>query len=213
IKWTDLPLTFQQAITLTRRLGIEYIWIDSLCIIQENDVDWHNEAPRMERVYGNSYLNFAAMASTDGRGGLFRDRRPTSLSPATINAQSDRLKGRFGIVRQDFWQGNILDEPLYRRGWVFQERMLSPRLLHFGKDQVFWQCLSLSACETATEGLPSISLTGDERVELQLDDVWKMAVKSYTCTNLTYSKDRLMALSGIANVMAEALNERYIAGL
>jgi hypothetical protein len=75
----------------------------------------------MERVYGNSYLNFAAMASTDGRGGLFRDRTPASLSPATIDdARSDMLNGRFGIVRQDFWEGNILDEPLYRRGWVFQ---------------------------------------------------------------------------------------------
>lgn len=74
----------------------------------------------MERVYGNSYLNFAAMASTDGRGGLFRDRRPTSLSPAAIDAQSEMLNGRYGIVRQDFWEGNILDEPLYRRGWVFQ---------------------------------------------------------------------------------------------
>jgi hypothetical protein len=132
---------------------------------------------------------------------------------------------------------NIFEMSGERRSTPQSERMLSPRLLHFGKDQVFWQCLSLSACETATEGLPSIvheipkmelhwrrafhkglltgqkSLTGDERVELQLDDVWKMAVKSYTCTNLTYSKDRLMALSGIANVMAEALNERYIAGL
>jgi hypothetical protein len=121
INLADLPLTFRDAISLTRRLGIQYIWIDSLCIIQEDNVDWHNEAPRMERVYGNSYLNFAAMASTDGRGGLFRDRTPASLSPATIDdARSDMLNGRFGIVRQDFWEGNILDEPLYRRGWVFQ---------------------------------------------------------------------------------------------
>jgi hypothetical protein len=115
--------------------------------------------------------------------------------------------------------------------------MLSPRVLHFGKDQFFWQCLSLTACESAPQGLPSSvqatpkkelhwrrslhegrmagdhHLTDKEKADLQLDDVWKMAVRSYSCTNLTFSKDRLMALSGIANVMGAALKERYIAGL
>jgi hypothetical protein len=120
IRWTDLPRTFQEAITITRALSVPYIWIDCLCIIQEDGEDWNIEAPRMEQVYGNSYLNLAALASLDGRGGLFRERRPTSLSPTMLKARSLLLNGSFKIVRQDFWEGNVLDAPLYQRGWVFQ---------------------------------------------------------------------------------------------
>jgi hypothetical protein len=125
IRWSDLTRTFQEAITVTRALSIEYIWIDSLCIIQEDNKDWYIEAPRMEQVYGHSYLNLAALASLDGRGGLFRERRPTSLSPIMFKARSFLLNGSFKIVRQDFWEGNVLDAPLYQRAWVFQGELIN----------------------------------------------------------------------------------------
>jgi hypothetical protein len=69
-----LPLTFQQAIVLTRSLGIEYVWIDSLCIIQDDDQDWVNECTRMTSVYMNSFINIGANAARDSRGGLFQQR-------------------------------------------------------------------------------------------------------------------------------------------
>lgn len=115
--------------------------------------------------------------------------------------------------------------------------MLSPRILHYTKNQIFWQCLSLNACESAPAGLPEsvnqISETelkwrsalhrgkmeGDkhlsdtERADLQLDVSWKVAVRNYSGCNLSFTKDKLMALAGIANVMRKASGERYLAGL
>jgi hypothetical protein len=69
-----LPQTFQQAIALTKRMGHRYIWIDSLCIIQDSEDDWHYESSRMGDVYKNSFCNISATAAEDGRMGLFFER-------------------------------------------------------------------------------------------------------------------------------------------
>lgn len=71
----------------------------------------------MERVYGNSYLNLAAVDSKDGNGGLFRDRRPSALAPSMIKCRSRR---NFSVIRDDFFEEELLSQPLYRRGWAFQ---------------------------------------------------------------------------------------------
>lgn len=70
IPWKDLPRTFQDAINVTRALGIRYIWIDSLCIIQDDKMDWEVEAEKMGALYSNASFVIAATASADGDGGL-----------------------------------------------------------------------------------------------------------------------------------------------
>lgn len=68
-----LPKTIQEAIDATRVLGLDYIWIDALCIIQQDKDDWLIEAGRMRSVYGGSYINLAASAAEDAHQGLYGD--------------------------------------------------------------------------------------------------------------------------------------------
>jgi hypothetical protein len=73
IRLSDLPRTFREAAEVTRGLGHEYLWIDSLCIIQDDPKDWKDEAPRMAVVYGNAVCSIMAMDSIDSYGGLLGD--------------------------------------------------------------------------------------------------------------------------------------------
>jgi len=191
----------------------------------------------MESVYGNSHCNIAAVDSMDSRGGLFRNRDRSLLPVDTVMAASKTLgKKKYRIARQDFWDAELLTEPLYRRCWVFQERMLSRRILHFGRKQVFFECPSMSACEVFPAGMPGMltestkretewkrdlnegafttDLSERQRLLLPLDRFWTVAVKAYTsCENLTNELDKLVAIAGVSKLLKLALKERYIAGL
>ncbi|KAK3401095.1 heterokaryon incompatibility protein-domain-containing protein [Sordaria brevicollis] len=140
IPWDGLSQTFKDALKIAQSLGYRYIWIDSLCIIQDSREDWEREALTMSTVYGHSICNLAAL-DIDGVDQCFAERNPLEFVPCRIskpNAQSTiyaatRDKG----LRRFPEPGRI---PLLDRGWVFQERMLPPRLLHFGGEQVYWEC-------------------------------------------------------------------------
>lgn len=253
IRVADLPRTFREAVTVGRALDVQYIWIDALCIIQDDTEEWLREAPTMHDVYRNSYCNIAAVDSGNGEGGLFRERLPEDVSPPIIQASSAMLgKGTFRVVRRDFWKGELLEAPLYNRAWVFQggsrlqnistitsdqisERMLAPRILQFGHNQIFWECPSLSACEAFPKGLPRFldatpredmrwkqtlqrgSRTGvlmpANRTKLSLDNFWEVAVNAYTSCKLTFGMDKLIAIAGIANIILEGSGNTYAAGL
>ncbi|KAF2229951.1 HET-domain-containing protein, partial [Viridothelium virens] len=232
IPFADFPISFQQAIKVTLSLGIRHLWIDSLCIIQGDGEDWIREGLRMDEVYQNSYCNIAAVNARDASQGLFRDRKPTRLAPSIVHASWAGNSQRYKVVQDQFWKNELLAEPLYRRAWVFQERMLAPRILHFGGRQVFWQCKSLTACETLPDGLPRVinhvpeeerrwrkllqtisagDMKENDKAELRI--IWRIAVESYTSCDLTKKTDKLIAIAGIAKQIGRALNEKYIAGL
>ncbi|TQN71695.1 hypothetical protein CSHISOI_03820, partial [Colletotrichum shisoi] len=228
---------FVEAIKTTRRLGIRYLWIDSICIIQGDKEDWAVESKLMHKVYRNSYCNLAAVDSKDCLGGLFRGREHGVL-PATYDpprGSSHRLSGRkWRILTSDLWDKDLLGSPLYTRGWVFQERMLSPRLLQFGHSQMFWDCATISACEALPEGFP-LSLDAKAasdrhwRQRLQEADItqrspakgslgslemlWASSVSAYTACNLTRHSDKDDAMWGIAKLMRDMLGQEYAHGL
>ncbi|KAF4550212.1 Hypothetical protein D9617_18g034030 [Elsinoe fawcettii] len=234
IPWTDLPLTHQQTITLARTLGISYLWIDALCIIQGPDGDFITQAPRMQDVYGRSYLNIAAADSSNPYQGLHRDIAPhdNSLPLLTIEI-GDKHPGRdkaFAVVRSDYWQHQVLNSKLYTRAWVFQERMLAPRMVHFTTKGLVFTCPALTATLMFPDGLPrQISslprrdsqwrqgvqggvlgreLDARERGSVALERFWTTAVREYSACDLTNGKDKLVALSGV-----KALIERSIGSL
>ncbi|KAF6805994.1 heterokaryon incompatibility protein [Colletotrichum sojae] len=231
---------FVDAILTTRRLGVRYLWIDSLCIVQQqkHGEDWEAEAPLMHQVYRNSFVNLAATESHDRSGGLFRDRDPVDVVPAQLLPVADNA--RFGwesawrVLPSDLWDRDLLGSHLYTRGWVFQERMLSPRLLQFTKSQIFWDCAALSACEALPAGLPpplDARAASDRhwRERLQgsgmtvrslvggagdsLEAFWRAAVRSYTSCALTNHDDKIKAAWGVAKLVRDALGEEYAAGL
>ncbi|KAI9708475.1 MAG: hypothetical protein M1820_003936 [Bogoriella megaspora] len=238
VVFETLPKSFQEAIEVCRYLGVAYIWIDSLCIVQGDSEDWEQEAPLMHQIYRNSYCNIAATDSTDGRGGLFRGRTASDIVPTKYRAgnKSPFLCDRtWLVVAKDIWKDELLFSPVYSRGWVFQERMLSPRLLHFAKHQVFWDCAAVSACETFPSGLPpqldkdagtdrywraSLQTPSSLRqqtlfgpADYSLEYFWKNALLCYTSCDLSKGKDKLIALWGVAKLLRDALGEQYGAGL
>lgn len=123
IKVSNLGKNFQHAIAVARHIGVRYIWIDSLCIIQGAKSDFKTEGQFMHKVYRNSYCNFAAAVSVDSRGGLFRHRDAADVIPGRY--KGDGTSAIFGatkwrIVSEDLWETELLNTSIYTRGWVFQ---------------------------------------------------------------------------------------------
>ncbi|KAI1462056.1 tol-like protein [Annulohypoxylon moriforme] len=143
--YAELPKTFQDFVRLSRFLHNNYVWIDSLCIIQDSTDDWIRESKTMADVYRHSKCNIAATASRAPTEGCFYIREPTKISPLQVTLRSEHT---YLIFRKDLWHENIENAPLNQRSWVLQERMLAPRQIHCGRDQLFWECYETTACET-----------------------------------------------------------------
>jgi hypothetical protein len=161
----NLPLTFKHAIKIAKNLCLRYLWIDSLCIIQDSAEDWQHEADLMSKVYRYSFVNIAATGSSDSTGGCFRERVERNILPTEVYIQwhSSRV-GRDGepqkikyrvVLEAEQWTRKLTDEPLNQRCWILQERILPPRVLHLGSEQLFWECQEFFACETYHCGLPA----------------------------------------------------------
>lgn len=143
----NLNKTFQDAINITRNLGIQYLWIDSLCIIQDDPKDWEIEAASMAQVYSQAYLTIAASAAADGSQGLLRKdpRQPYIKLPNPSKSESLNYGVSIGPALSRFY---VLDSaPLNTRAWTLQERVLSSRTLHYAADQVHWECRELLSSE------------------------------------------------------------------
>lgn len=152
-----LPKTFQDAFAVTKRLGYRYIWIDSLCIVQDSVEDWQKEASMMGEVYANAQCNISATGAKDSDEGLFIDRNAKLVRPCKVRLKdsSPWLGGEYYILDPLIWPSGVSEAPLNARGWVFEERVMAKRILHFGKDQLFFECHELDACETFPSGLPT----------------------------------------------------------
>lgn len=227
---TDLPQTFQDLITVARHFSVRYVWIDALCIIQDSPQDWVFESSTMRDVYANSFCTIAASASSGPEGGLFRSRQPEQARPAVVSiAFEDKAPEDFYIWDSDYWLRHFDKSELHTRGWVFQERFLSPRVLSFGHDQIMWECMTDSKCEGFPDGVPSQesdkSYHALSRLAAPREDdqeplfsertfqTWKVLVEDYSKRSLTKPTDKLVAFAGIAKLFQEGTGDEYIAGL
>ncbi|KAF2467682.1 HET-domain-containing protein, partial [Lindgomyces ingoldianus] len=195
IPWSQLSRTFRDAIDLTYRLGLKYIWIDSLCIIQDNIDDWRHEGNKMASTYSNSFLTIAASKARDGNEGCY------STCPPEL----------------------CKNLPLLQRGWVLQERLLSPRVVHFGPRELYWECAQRNLCECSELSL-ILNLHGGgvgtkdlkrelSRSGLTLKDQWYSIVTEYSKLHLTFEKDIFPALQGLAVSTQRHTLFAYHAGL
>ncbi len=151
VQVNTLSTTFKDAILATKNIGLSYIWIDSLCIMQDSTEDWLKEAGLMCNVYQRSYVNIAATSSADSSGSLFTNRHPLSTVPCTVRMNLDGHAPRdFHVFpeSQAKWGSAVdYDSVLNSRAWVFQERLLSTRTIHFAANQMYWECCKLRASE------------------------------------------------------------------
>ncbi|OHE97896.1 hypothetical protein CORC01_06759 [Colletotrichum orchidophilum] len=144
IEFSTLPKSFQDAVVITRALGVRYLWIDSLCIIQDDKQDWAFEATRMEHVFSSAFCTIAATSASSSAEGFLRQKKQQAF--VTLAGPD----GGFTFVRKsidDFHQ-DVEEAVLNQRGWVLQERALSRRTLHFTASQVYWECGRGVHCES-----------------------------------------------------------------
>lgn len=140
IDFEKLPTTFQDAIKITRRLDIQYLWIDSICIIQGPEGDFSEQAKRMEDVFSQAYCVLAASSARGQGDGILSPRRKNSRhSPVRLAGSGSSPALRISKFMDDFDQ-HVLQSPLNQRGWVLQERALARRTIYFTSEQTFWEC-------------------------------------------------------------------------
>ncbi|KAL8717830.1 MAG: hypothetical protein Q9225_004969 [Loekoesia sp. 1 TL-2023] len=241
-----MPPTFRDAVTITRKLGIDHLWIDSLCIIQDSAEDWEYEALRMNNVYKYGLLNIAADTSRTCNDGIFSSRNgPTAVIKLPLISQKSNIRS-FMFVRPRQWNNFRNDtmgssSTLSSRAWALQESILSPRTLHYGKQQMVWECLSFTLTESSAIArldnnrplLPGFSwsyktllppgivqrpssqtlVEKDHDRHVSLYNFWLQIIANYTKRKLTVPSDIFPALAGIASILQVHLGDRYLAGL
>lgn len=238
IHWENLPQTFQDAITITRNVSCNYIWIDSLCIIQDDDGDWKEQASQMSSIYANSYLNIAATASHDGSGGLMfprfslnEDRTSSGTTPVHSVELSHGLAVRPDLehVHCIFFEEEYRRlkkgalSPLLTRAWVFQEQLLPGRTVHFTYSEIVWECRHHTVCEcgglndwgrhhTNPKKSFNDSITGKAEPHTMFKS-WQNFVRAYTALEVTKNEDWPFAIAGIASRLQHKVKSHYLAGL
>jgi len=231
ITTSHLPQVFQDAITVAQHLGVFYLWIDALCIKQdEGGLDWNIESQTMDKVYSNAFLNISATMSSTGTESLLGQKRSASLQPAKISL-FDSTQKNYYIIDGHIWKNEIDDAPLNERGWVFQERFSARRILHFGPRQLAWECYESEALEVFPDGLHQIPTlvsmskshaykmlrhSNQDRNESEISKFvheYHTLVHNYSKCFLTRSGDKLIAFSGIPKQIQEVRGDFYHAGV
>ncbi|KAH6647611.1 heterokaryon incompatibility protein-domain-containing protein [Truncatella angustata] len=156
----DLPQSFQDAVGVARSMQIRYLWIDCLCIIQDSEEDWETQSLEMREIYAHSICNISATGVPHNSMGFTDMLNKPLLLPAKVHPSwAPSTKGGWVAIDVHFWWAEVWNTALMKRGWVFQERFLPPRVLHFGSRQMLWECATVDACEIYPNGLPQETQT------------------------------------------------------
>ena len=144
--FSELPKTFQDAVRVTQELGIEYLWIDSICIIQWNSEDWSSEANLMQGVFASAYCTIAATSAIDSNAGFLARNGNTEYMRVQV-APGNQLHV---CTDMDNFDKDVEEAQLNMRAWVMQERILARRTIHFSNTQTYWECGDGVYCENLT---------------------------------------------------------------
>lgn len=229
-----LPKTFRDACTVTRWLGLRYLWIDSYCIRQRgegSEDDKGKQIADMQYIYTACTVNIGATSGTDPMSGLFRIRDPWMLQslPMSWRPSSwlEPAETRIHHGTSSPKRPLLNDSAMMTRGWVFQERILTTRMLHFGHEQIFFEC---EQTPLVTESSPKTGmyssyndwepymfslLHNDGLSARHQDSNWNNILESYTPLQFSNpDQDKLTAIGGVAAHISTASDKGdYIAGL
>ncbi|KAK1725429.1 heterokaryon incompatibility protein-domain-containing protein, partial [Colletotrichum acutatum] len=232
IPFEKLPRTIQDAVKVCSQLGVNYIWVDALCIIQnEGNDEKILEIAKMPYIYGQASFTIMASRAKTAWEGFLQDRESFSKSDLSFLLSWQSEKGEKGsITLTEMETGH---EPIDERGWTFQERLLSLRIVEFGSRQTRWTCqepipsitgndklYGLGVGEGATDGWRKIAEPNDLRQDSfnwghcsKTPSPWGALVDIYTSRTLSFNTDRALAMSGVAERFAVLTGDEYAAGL
>ncbi|KIM99232.1 hypothetical protein OIDMADRAFT_30852 [Oidiodendron maius Zn] len=232
ISFATLPKSFQDAVVVARVLQVRFIWIDSLCIIQDSIADWEQEASRMSGIYKGSLVTIGSACAEDATGGFLHPRphvysctlsplfdhlsvRPIrdAAKPFNIQDPSSTTLGRSYTCLPDY-------EPLNSRAWCLQESILPTRMVWFTLPQLYWSCNTLQTAEGEQQ---TTTHSSSFEAELKLQHIqysatpmrmWIRTIEDFSTRNLTKISDKLPSISGIAREFHSVFNDTtYVAGL
>ena len=230
---TKMPVNFRDAITITQNLGLRYLWIDSICIIQ-NSRDWEIEASKMADIYANATVTIAAAVAHNSTYGILRHSTPetplfrinfddeaTPDDELLVFPTSQKTRRQ---AKEEHFEECVQDGVLASRGWTLQERLLSRRILHYGRNEIFWSCQEAIWSGSGIGADPSIQLFLKNNIsDAQISEdgfkscryaEWYETLSHYTASReLTKRSDKLPALSGIASSIQKLTGDSYMAGL
>jgi Heterokaryon incompatibility protein (HET) len=230
LNYHELPATIRDAIQVTRWMGYKYLWIDSLCIVQDSEEDWKNESAKMGSIYRNSDLTIAALGAANSFEGCFMRRNPLLFRDCKVPGTNFVLTNAVDGYDREHHAIGPAASPLQTRAWVVQEQLLPPRTLFFGSAGLYWQCLECEADEWEPLGA-QVSFNGWSRekqnlkkllakvleplqdTEVKFIPLWEKILEKYTACKLTRVTDKLVAISGVAKELESALRIKYCAGL
>ena len=208
IRFAALPKLFQDVIILTRLVKVKYLWIDALCIAQNDLDDWAEEAGQMSRIYGNGLVNIAVHQAENDQVGFLPYWKAGLFGRDVMVARSRERSGRRDIHQ---FQSLVDESLLSSRGWVFQERLLSPRLLHWTQGSMFWEddsgCFAEDGSFTDSAGV----ISNWKKMKIAHD--WYSMMELYLRCGLTFEKDRLPAIAGLAASFQHVSQSAYCAGV
>jgi hypothetical protein len=242
LELADLPILYTDAIEIVRKFGLQYVWIDSLCIIQDSDFDWSSESSKMDAYYKGAYLNISPSAASDSTMGIFstaNQHRAIYRSLGTLPCSS-QTKNISGFLHLRCPESVGLVNYLSRRAWVLQETILSNRILWYDADQLRWNCNSSIVAETQQSNISRISnppkkaifkiptiesssTTTTHKAEsyAQVVDMglpkdlewWYSTLEDYTNREITYPDDRFPGIAGLAKEFSRRTGYHYVCGV
>ncbi|KAH7129022.1 heterokaryon incompatibility protein-domain-containing protein, partial [Dactylonectria macrodidyma] len=218
-----LPRTLQDAVSVCVQLGYNYLWIDALCILQDSNIEKATEIAKMPFIYGRADVTITASRAGSVGEGFLHARIPDAANRSAFVLPCVCSNGEVGKL-------NLVDlatdpEPIESRGWTFQERLLSPRIVEFGSRQTRWTCQEDRYSDGITDGWrkevewsPTKLQLTTLRHSLSATDgpdigMWYHLVNIYCERKLTQSSDRPLAISGVAEWFGTLINDEYLAGI
>jgi hypothetical protein len=231
-----MPPMFQDAIIITRRLGHQYLWIDCLCIIQDCFEDWKRESTNMGKIYKSCTLTIAADEAQDSYSGIFESSnkgRESVLADQCMvqvschmQRNTQRVKGQIFCGPSPKRTARALG-PLNHRAWTLQETLLSPRVLRFAKERVWWECQEMQKDEVFPfqhtksarnwDPLQLKRIMKDSLEPLRYTDealrLWRQLVNRFALRSITFCEDKFPAISAAAKEVQRHLGQEYKAGI
>ncbi|KAK0236516.1 heterokaryon incompatibility protein-domain-containing protein [Armillaria nabsnona] len=230
----NIPKTIMDAIMVTHKLGFHYLWVDSFCILQDSEDDKAREIAQMRHIFHNSYVTIIAACADKVSDGFLHDRRPTvgnwirneGLLPFRC---PDGSVGTLHLV--DGGRPFFLLEPVDKRAWCLEERVLSPRRLIYATHTLLYECETIhDNVNSAPNFVPLCNAEDIPRLHSRIgtpatnpdndptpittEEAWYNIVTLYSRRNLTKPRDKLIALSGVAGYFHQFWSHsRYLAGL
>lgn len=220
-----LPRTIADTVLLVRHLGIRFLWIDSLCIIQRDPEDWRREAGTMRLVYQSAFVCISALKAPHSNYGLFERAVHDICIPIPGENPTSYLKAKPAAGSAGAFTEAYLSSILATRGWTMQERLLSPRVLHNGHDEIFLECRQYAlsehgwiwnkpgSCGSFLNLSDFAKVSQADLSQSELLEVWDMLIIDYCLRRFTYETDRFIAFQGLSDLFQPLFQCQYMFGL